>query len=318
VVTGDLPWPDDLNCPTGAKIWLVNDAHADCTGARILTTWSPASYLFDAADETDWVKFDDLSQADVPCNEAPVAEAGPDQDVDLGDLVTLDGSGSSDPEDDPLTYTWVLDAKPAGSAAVLANPATVSPSFTADKVGDYFIKLVVYDGDKDSVEDWVTVTATAPTTTVNLCEKNTSWTCKSGGATATLTYNTIGNPDFDYSVAGVGLVASTDYTLIYYPDPWPGTGLICFDSGVSDSGGALSFTGTATPGDLPQTCDDNCGTGAKMWLVPTVHLNCGAQTMSWCNPGQSCTQILFDDQGTDLINFDDLSDEPGSCVGGGC
>jgi hypothetical protein len=312
-VTGDLPWPDDLNCPTGAKIWLITDADANCSGPIIIAGWNPASYLLDET-SADWVKFNDLTQTDQPCNEAPVADAGDDQGVTLGSLVTLDGSGSNDPEFSPLTYAWSFVSKPTGSGATLVNPTTVNPTFTADKDGAYVVQLVVYDGSKDSAPDTVTVTATLPISTANLCEKDSSWNCKSGGATATLTYNTVGNSNLEFTLTAQGLAASTDYTLVYYPDPWPGNGLICLGNGPSGADGTLTLTGPVTPGDLPKPYDTNCPIpGAKIWLVPTGYLNCVGQTMTWCNPGDPCTQIIFDKTQSDWITFDDLSD-PNVCL----
>jgi parallel beta-helix repeat protein len=79
-------------------------------------------------------------------NAVPVADAGPDQTVHPRDMVTLDGSGSSDPEEDyPLAYSWQFASKPEGSIAVLSDANTVSPSFTVDKLGDYVIELVITD-----------------------------------------------------------------------------------------------------------------------------------------------------------------------------
>ncbi|MHC4109740.1 MAG: PKD domain-containing protein [Planctomycetota bacterium] len=79
-------------------------------------------------------------------NAAPVADAGAGQTVHPRDLVTLDGSGSSDTEEDyPLAYSWQFTSKPEGSIAVLSDANTVSPSFTVDMLGDYVIELVVTD-----------------------------------------------------------------------------------------------------------------------------------------------------------------------------
>jgi hypothetical protein len=91
-------------------------------------------------------------------NVAPVADAGPDQDnITPGALITLNGSGSSDANGDALTYSWSLTTKPAGSAAVLAIPTSVSPTFTVDRAGDYVAQLIVHDGTVPSAPNSVIV-----------------------------------------------------------------------------------------------------------------------------------------------------------------
>lgn len=92
-------------------------------------------------------------------NQPPVADAGADQTVIVGTQVNLDGSGSYDPDVDPLTYSWSLYAQPDGSTAILSEADTMTPSLTTDIPGDYVIELVVNDGEEDSDPDSVTITA---------------------------------------------------------------------------------------------------------------------------------------------------------------
>jgi len=93
-------------------------------------------------------------------NNAPVANAGPDLgSIISGTVITLNGSASTDPNGDPLTYSWTLLTKPAGSAAVLANPTSVTPTFTVDLAGDYTAQLIVNDGTVDSAPDSVIITS---------------------------------------------------------------------------------------------------------------------------------------------------------------
>jgi hypothetical protein len=90
-------------------------------------------------------------------NSAPVAEAGPDQTVNVGTTARLDGSGSRDVDGDALTYEWVLLTVPAGSTAALSDPTAANPTFAVDRAGDYVVQLVVNDGTRDSAPDVVVI-----------------------------------------------------------------------------------------------------------------------------------------------------------------
>jgi LmbE family N-acetylglucosaminyl deacetylase len=95
-------------------------------------------------------------------NHPPRVDAGPGQTVAEGELVTLDGTGSTDADGTPLTYQW---AQAGGipvtlSAAASAFPSFVAPSgLTSDE--NLTFELEVSDGELVSIADLVTVTVVA-------------------------------------------------------------------------------------------------------------------------------------------------------------
>ena len=92
-------------------------------------------------------------------NSAPVANAGSAQSVVVGAVVTLDATGSSDADRDPITYKWSWGARPSGSTAVLSSDTNAKPTFTADKAGTYVLTLIVNDNKLNSEISAVTITA---------------------------------------------------------------------------------------------------------------------------------------------------------------
>jgi hypothetical protein len=125
-----------------------------------------------------------------------------------------------------------------------------------------------------------------------------TWEIVEDGAWGKMKYNLAGE-EFCYVFNGHGLEPGSDYTLIYYPDPWPGSGAICLGSGVADGEANVHIMGCVDTGDLPAESDEN--DGAKIWLVLSDDVDCGNQMMVGWNP----TEYLFE---YDLITFDDTDD----------
>ena len=93
----------------------------------------------------------------VGVNSPPVADAGPDQTVAELSNVDLDGTGSSDPDGDPVTYAWL---QTAGPSVTLSDATAAAPSFTSPDVTSPVVltfQLTVDDG-SDSTMDTVDIT----------------------------------------------------------------------------------------------------------------------------------------------------------------
>ena len=137
--------------------------------------------------------------------------------------------------------------------------------------------------------------------TIDLCGKGDAcgdppptgdWACNDDDTSASLTYCPEGNL-FQYTLSGVVPNVEAEYTLIYYPDPWPGEGLICLSEPTSsDADGKISLNGKVEINtDLPIASDANFDDGAKLWLVPSGMVDCEGQVMAnWAD----CPGILFE------------------------
>jgi hypothetical protein len=135
------------------------------------------------------------------------------------------------------------------------------------------------------------------------------WPIVEGGAWGKMKYNLSGE-EFEFVFNGHGLVPGTEYTLIYYPDPWPVSGLICLGDGIVNDGGNIHIAESVETGNLPAESDDNCPYGAKIFLVLSSDVNCENRDMpSWTGPWSGnhdgINIYLFEGE---LITFVDTSE----------
>jgi len=98
-------------------------------------------------------------------NVAPIADAGEDQ-IAYGSTaglaaIALDGSGSSDPDGDDLTYTWswIIEGEPREATGV--DPTIELP------IGEHIVDLVVNDRTTDSEPDQIVITV-LPVTSIDI------------------------------------------------------------------------------------------------------------------------------------------------------
>ncbi|MCE2856585.1 MAG: PKD domain-containing protein [Comamonadaceae bacterium] len=166
------------NVPSGAVVYLDASASTDSNNDALTYRWSmltkptnsTATLLFPNSANPKFTadlagtyvfgltvndgKVDSVLTATTvtayAANVTPVANAGNNQNVGMGTVVNLDGSGSTDGNNDKLTYKWAIIYKPAGSTATLSSATVFNPSFTADASGTYVASLVVNDGKIDS------------------------------------------------------------------------------------------------------------------------------------------------------------------------
>ncbi|MCB9745241.1 MAG: discoidin domain-containing protein [Alphaproteobacteria bacterium] len=222
-------------------------------------------------------------------NNPPEADAGPNVSTPTGLAGTLDGSGSSDPDGDALTYRWTLTVAPSGSAltdADIVDADTPSPSLTPDVDGDYTLSLEVCDGEPLCDSD-TTILTGEPSTGNNppVADAGSDQTATLG---ATVEVNAQGSTDPDgdamsyrwefLSVPSGSALVSTDIATRYRPR---GTftpdiaGTYSLEVRVCDAEYCdyddVDVTVTGSTGNTPPVA--NAGSDQTVNLGDTVQLN---------------------------------------------
>ena len=138
-------------------------------------------------------------------------------------------------------------------------------------------------------------------------DDDNNWVPVDDGAIGFFSYKGEGNNTFYFSFYAKGLERNTEYSLIYYPDPWPGEGLIVLGKATSSWFGTLTI-GTpknkaeAEIGSCLPDCaiDANCvidkhwEVGAKVWLVPSEDVTEATLDEPGHMSGWNPDEILFE------------------------
>ncbi|MFT3912609.1 MAG: fibronectin type III domain-containing protein [Anaeromyxobacteraceae bacterium] len=105
----------------------------------------PGVVKLTATDGTTSVVITILLTARPPPNRPPEPRIAAIPGAVVGKVITLDGTGSSDPDGDAMTFTWAVSSRPVGSVATIAAPGEIRTSFVPDVPGTYELKLAVVD-----------------------------------------------------------------------------------------------------------------------------------------------------------------------------
>ncbi len=227
VVTLDGSASTDSDADTLTYIWTqtsgTNVALSDATSvspsftAPALNSSAPETLTFSLIvnDGTLDSAADAVSVTITNVNEMPIAEAGPNQsDVIETSSVTLNGSGSFDPDGDALTYSWT---QTAGTNVTLSDASAVSPSFTAPTLDSntpesLTFSLIVNDGTVDSAADTVEVTV-ANVNGTPLADAGPDQTAVIENTSITLDGSASSDPDGDTLTYSWTQTAGTNVTL---------------------------------------------------------------------------------------------------------
>ncbi len=163
-----------------------------------------------------------------PPNRSPVAIAGADRTVTAGTTLNLDGSASSDPDGDTITFEWT---QTAGPVVTLSGPTSATPAFTAPQVTAQTVltfRLTVSDGRLSNTAS-VNITVLPPPNRSPVLDPIGNRTVNVGNTlTFTVTGSDLDGDPLTFSVSPLALPANATFE--------PTTGIFTFTPATSQVG----------------------------------------------------------------------------------
>lgn len=144
---------------------LIEDHLSNVTGDNQIILDKPATWgnqgsyrLFDLDTGKNW--YATRKSAVLNSFKPPIANAGDNVTIEVGESVQFDGSGSTDPDGNIIDYQWSNDLQ------------GISPSLTYNEAGTYTVTLTVTDNDDNTHTDQITVQVNVKSVTEPVSTKN--------------------------------------------------------------------------------------------------------------------------------------------------
>ncbi len=285
-LTFSFQWKRDGTAISGATDATYTLTQAD-VGAAITVT---VSWTDDGGTAESLTS--DATATVTGANDAPTADAGDAQTVAEGKTATLDGSGSSDPENETLSYAWTQSS---GTTVTLNGATTAAPTFTAPtQLADdetLVFSLIVTDArGAASAPDTVTVTVTAADLTPSFSPASVdyAWTTGRDIGSVQLPAASGGNGELNYALADQADIPAgvsyADATRTF--------------SGAPTAAGTATLTLTATDSDASDPDSAELTVNITVSEPPppderTIDTVAGDGTPGFSGDGRTATEAQF-------------------------